>query len=180
MPASLASRRISPAGRGPSASAARSHSRASARREREATPEADSRSNWSAVHWLSPSQTTRATWLPGEAEQAERQRGRWAAEVVFGRGQNAALGIVGIRGEEEPAAGGADDADAAAAAIEGIGGHRLVEVADGDDGHAGAFGEALQRVERPAHPLVGIGVVTAREKGDQGVDDEERSLECGR
>ena len=88
-------------------------------------------------------------------------------------------GIVGIRGEEEPAAGGADDADAAAAAIEGIGGQRFVEVADGDDGDAGALGEAFQRVKGTAHPLIGIRVVTAREKGDQGVDDQERGLGAG-
>src|SRR5918995_1750331 len=138
MPASRASRTMSPAERGPSASAADSHSRASVRSERE-----------------------------------------WASEVALGRGQDTALRIFGIRGEEETGAGGADDADAAATAVEGIGARRLVEMADGDDRDASALGEAFEGMERPAHSLIGVGVVTTREKGDQGIDDQERSLGAG-
>jgi hypothetical protein len=140
-------------------SAVRSHSWASVRSEREAAPGADSRSNWAPCHGLSTSQTTRATWLPGAASSRNASEGGGAAKVVFGRGQDAALRIVGIGGEEESAAGGADDADAAAAAIEGIAGHRLVEVTDGDDGGAGAFGQTLQRMEGLAHGLVRIDIV---------------------
>src|SRR5215203_1929924 len=98
----------------------------------------------------------------GRGHQSECQGGRWATKVVFGRGQNTALGIVGIQGKKEPTASGADDADAAAAAIEGIGAWRLVEVADGYDGSSGALGETFEGMEGAAHPLIGIGVVTTR------------------
>ena len=179
MPTSLASRRISPADRGPSASAARSHSRASARRVCEATPEADSRSNWSAVHWLSPSQTTRATSLPGEESRRNASEGGGRPRLSLIETRIRRSGIVGIGGEEEPAAGGANDANGAETAIEGIGGHRFVEMADGDDCHPGALGEAFQRVKGTAHSLIGILVVTAGEKGDQRVDDQERGLGAG-
>src|ERR671916_3016935 len=112
----------------------------------------------------------------GRGDQAKRERRRWEAQVVFGRGQNTARRIVGIRGEEESAAGGADDANAAAATIKGVAGRRFVEMANGDDRHASALGEAFQRVKCAAHSLIIIRVVTACKKGNQGVDDQKRSL----
>ena len=69
--------------------------------------------SWVAVQGLSPSQTTRATAAPGTVLQPEGEGGGGTGEIAFGHGQDAALGVVGIGGEEQPRAGGADDADAA-------------------------------------------------------------------
>ena len=95
------------------------------------------------------------------------------AKVAFGRGEDAPLRVLRVLGQEEPAAGGADDADAAAAAVEGIGAGRLVEVADDDDGDAGALAERLQGGEGAADVLIAIGVVAALQVGHEGIEDDE-------
>src|SRR5918994_1030410 len=66
-----------------------------------------------------------------------------------------------------------------ASAADRIGARRLVEMADGDDRDGGALGQAFEGMERPAHSLSGVGVMTTGEKGDQGVDDQERGLGTG-
>ena len=114
----------------------------------------------------------------GDRDEAEGEgRGR-GAEVALGGGEDAPIGVVGVGGEEEAAAGGADDADAAAAAVERVGGARLVEVADGNDGDAGALGEATQSDEGAADGLLGVGAVSGKE-GEEGIDDEKRGVGAG-
>ncbi len=54
----------------------------------------------------------------GDVLEAEGEGGGRTGEIAFGEGQDAALGVVGIGGEEETGAGGADDADAAETAVE--------------------------------------------------------------
>ncbi len=85
-------------------------------------------------------------------------------------------GVVGIGGEEEAGAGGADDADAAETTVERVGTGRLVEVADDDDGGAGALGRGFQRAQGMADVLIDAGTDPGGKKGDEGVEDDEGGI----
>src|SRR5829696_9695378 len=109
--------------------------------------------------------------------EAEGEGDGRADEITFGEGEDAALGVVGIGGEEETGAGGADDADAAETAVEGVGTRRLVEMADDDDGSAGALGGGFQRAEGVADVLIDAGADAGGEKGDEGIEDDEGGID---
>ena len=115
----------------------------------------------------------------GNGLEAEGEGGRRTGKIAFGEGEDAALGIVGIGGEEETGAGGADDADAAETAVERVGTGRLVEVADDDDGGAGALGGCFQGAEGVADVLIDAGADAGGEEGDEGVEDNEGGIDAG-
>ena len=90
-----------------------------------------------ALQGLSP-QTTRATEVPGTSSR-QKARTRRDGRGCACPGQDAPLGVGGIGGEEEPGAGGAEDADAAQTAVERVDAAALGEMADGDDGGPAAL-----------------------------------------
>ena len=57
----------------------------------------------------------------GDILQAEGKGRSGTGEIAFSQGEDAALRVAGVRREEEPGAGGADDADAAQTPVEGTG-----------------------------------------------------------
>ena len=114
----------------------------------------------------------------GHAEMWDRlevkgERGRRAAKVAFGRGEDAPLRVLGVLRQEEPAAGGADDADAAATTVERVGAGCLVQVPHDDDGSAGAIAERFQGSESATDILITIGIVATLQVGHEGIDDDE-------
>jgi hypothetical protein len=115
----------------------------------------------------------------GNLLEAEGEGGGRTGEVTFGEGQDAALGVVGIGGEEESGAGGTDDADAAETAVERVGAGRLVEMADDDDGGTGALGGGFQLAQGVADVLIDAGADAGGEKGDEGVEDDEGGIDAG-
>ena len=98
------------------------------------------------------------------------------AEVVFGGGQDVPMFIGGIGSDDETTAGCGDDADGTGAAIEGMAGTATGEVADHQDGAAGAFGELGQGSEDFPHALVTRGVDGVSEHGHEGIDDDQNGL----
>jgi hypothetical protein len=115
----------------------------------------------------------------GNVLQAEGEGGGRTGEIAFGQGEDAAIRVVGIGGEEETGAGGTDDADGAETAVEGIGRRRLVEMTDDDDGGAAALGGGLQGAQGVADVLIDAGADSGGEKGDEGVEDDEGGIDAG-
>jgi hypothetical protein len=96
------------------------------------------------------------------------------AEVVLGRQEQAALGVLGIAGDDEAGAGGGDEGEADADAVEG-GAAGLVEVGDGNEGDAGLFRQLAQGMQQSAHAGVAVAVDVA-EEGGQRVDADQPHL----
>jgi len=95
------------------------------------------------------------------------------AEVVFGGGEDALVLIIGVLGDEQAGAGRGDDADGARTAIEGIVRSPFLEVADHEDGTAGALGELGQGSEDFADILVTGGVHVVSQNGHERVQHDE-------
>jgi hypothetical protein len=115
---------------------------------------------------------------PGNVFQVEGEGGGGAGQIAFGHGQDAPLGVGGIRREEEPGAGGTDDADAAQTPVERVGTGGLGEVADGDDGGPTALGGGFQGGHGMADALPTIGTDADGEIVDQLVEDDEGDIEA--
>ncbi len=100
----------------------------------------------------------------------------WLAEVVFGGGQDAPGLVRGVRGDEQAGAGGGEDADGAGSTIEGIMRGTFGEVADEEDGTAGALGEVGQGSEDLTDLLVTAGVNAASQQGHERVQDDQAGV----
>jgi len=102
----------------------------------------------------------------------------WLAEVVFGGGEDARGLVRGVCGDEQAGAGGGEDADGASATIEGIGRGAFGEVADEEDGTAGALGQVGQGSEDLTDLLVTGGVNAASQHGHERVQDDQAGVDA--
>jgi len=98
------------------------------------------------------------------------------AEVVFGGGEDALVLIIRVLGDEQAGAGSGDDADGASTAIESIVRGTFLEVADKEDGTAGALGQLGQGSEDGADILVTGGVNIMPQNGHERVQDDQEGV----
>lgn len=115
----------------------------------------------------------------GDGLQAEGEGRRRPGEIAFAYGQDTPLRVGGIGSQDQSGAGGAEEADAAQTAVERVGAAALGEMADTDDGGAGARGGGVQRGHGVANVLIALGIDSGGEIGDEGVEDDERRIETG-
>src|SRR3954453_22461001 len=94
-------------------------------------------------------------------------------DIVFDLGEDAAMGLLGVGGNQPGAAAGGQETDGTAAAINAalLGG--FVEVADQENDALVFFREAGQRIQRLADADVAGNLYGSVEKGDDGVDDDQ-------
>ncbi len=104
-------------------------------------------------------------------------RGEWAVRVLD-LGEHAAVGGLGIGGEQEDRAGGGDDAEGAADAVEDAAGGGFGEVTDGEDGDARVARDGSEPREE-AGLQVGAAVEAVVEEEVEGVENDEARMVVG-